>query len=252
MSNQPGFVALFFLLLFSSGALAEWNFAPKAQINYRVPPRTYARVEHGDLVVFVEQQLQNEDPVLAKRALARLEAKRTEAIGSLPAATQAALRKIPFYLMYGPKAAGGGRANGLRYFPEASPERNNWEDPNWKNVIVVHSAENYVRITDFWALKALAHELAHAYHLQHWPPNLPELVQAWKNAVNRGLYRNVVDENGKTHEEAYPRVNALEYFAELSAMTFVGCNYFPHNRAELEAYDPEGARLVRKLWGLAN
>jgi hypothetical protein len=40
--------------------------------------------------------------------------------------------------------------------------------------------------------------------------------------------------------EAYATVNQLEYFAELSSMYFVGCNYQPSNRRELMLYDPTG------------
>jgi hypothetical protein len=152
--------------------------------------------------------------------------------------------------MYGPKARGGGMKDGLQYFPEAAPDHHPEADPNWRNAIAVHCADNYARITDFWALKALVHEYAHAHHLIHWGPRQPEILSAWQNAMDRGLYRGVVDEKGKRHELAYAGVNQLEYFAELTCMYFIGCNYPPRSRAELERYDPVGAKMVRTMWGL--
>jgi len=46
----------------------------------------------------------------------------------------------------------------------------------------------------------------------------------------------------------YAAQNQLEYFAELSAMYFVGCNYPPANRSELKAYDPAGYDMIERYW----
>jgi hypothetical protein len=241
--------AFLLIALLSIGVRAEWNFGPKEQIDYRAPKRNYEKTTRGNAVVFLERELLNKDPALAQKALNRAMENRMAAIAFFPQPVRAELEEIPLYVMYGPKATGGGRANGARYFPKTAPDSHVWVDPDWRSVIVIHSAENYVKITDFWATKALVHELSHAHHLLHWPADQKEIVEAWQNAKNRGLYRNVTDEKGQFHEEAYPRVNALEYFAELSTMYFFGCNYAPHSRTELEAYDPWGARTVSKFWG---
>ena len=47
---------------------------------------------------------------------------------------------------------------------------------------------------------------------------------------------------------AYATVNQLEYFAEVSAMYFVGGNYFPYDRDGLRVYDPKGVAMVELLW----
>ncbi len=235
-----------------------WAFADapsrpgKELIDYRNPPRAYERVAQGDFVVFVERELFTGAPDMARRAMARLEENRRTALSSVPARFQSELRDIPLYLMYGPRARGGGESNGLQYFPSAAPDFYPNADLRWRNAVVIHSADNYARITDFWALKALAHEYAHAHHLIHWRPNQPEILSAWQNAMAHGLYRDSVDEKGIRHELAYAGVNQLEYFAELSSMTFVGGNYYPHSRAELERYDPVGAEMIRTMWGVGN
>ncbi len=65
----------------------------------------------------------------------------------------------------------------------------------------------------------------------------------------RGLYRHIRDRNGKVIPAAYALQNQLEYFAEVSAIHFVGGNYFPFDRAGLADYDATGEQLVRQLWG---
>jgi dipeptidyl-peptidase-4 len=116
--------------------------------------------------------------------------------------------------------------------------------------VVIYSAANYARISDFWALKVLVHEFAHAQQLEHWPENQPDIVQAFEHAAVQGLYKGVKDDKGKVLDKAYAAVNQLEYFAELSCMYFVGCNYQPFDRKELEKYDPDGYAMVETMWGV--
>ncbi len=166
----------------------------------------------------------------------------------LPEPSRARLRKVPIYLLYGPKAKGGGRDNGLEYFQKDAPKHHRLLDPRWSDCVVIYCAENYLRISEFWALKALVHEFAHAYHLEQWSEDQPDILRAWDNAMKNGLYRNVKDEEGKSIEKAYALVNQLEYFAELSCMYFSGCNYQPFDRKELKTYDPRGYAMILKMW----
>jgi hypothetical protein len=225
---------------------------PPAQkpVDYHTPARTYQAVRVGSLTVSVEKQLLTEAPETARRALARLERKVAEALEALPARSRGELRSIPLFLMYGPEARGGGRDNGLEYFQKDAPDHDRRLDPRWGHAVVVYCAENYAQISEFWALKAVVHEFAHAHQLMHWPEDQPEIVRAWEGASRRRLYQNVKDAEGRTLARGYAAVNQLEYFAELSCMYFVGCDYHPFNRSGLEAYDPEGFRLVRTFWNL--
>lgn len=151
--------------------------------------------------------------------------------------------------MYGPKAHGGGKSNGLEYFQKTAPQYHPELDSRWGDAIVVYSAPNYTRISDLWAQKALMHELAHAYQLEQWPEHQPDIQQAWENARDSGLYHNVKDvETGKSIPNAYALVNQLEYFAEVTCMYFARCNYQPSDREQLKAYDPVGYAMIRKLW----
>jgi hypothetical protein len=116
--------------------------------------------------------------------------------------------------------------------------------------IVIFNADNYARLSEFWALKALVHEFGHAQHLEHWREDRADIFDNWQSAMARGLYQVVRDEDKGTHNPNYAAQNHLEYFAELTAMYFVGANYFPKDRAGLKAYDPAGFALIETLWGL--
>ena len=180
--------------------------------------------------------------------MARLVASREEALQRLPPASRDELRAIPFFLMYGSQAHGGGRDNGMFYSPSDAPLKRPLLDARWGNVIVIRSANNYASISQFWSIKSLIHELAHAHHLLHRAKNDPELAETWQKAVREGLYRHVIDDTGRNIDTAYAAVNPLEYFAELSAMYFYGCNYPPRSRSELLQYDPRGAALIERWW----
>ena len=225
---------------------------PPAQkpVNYALPPREYKTIHAGVWTIQVEKQLITEDHDLANKALARLKKKLTEALKALPPSSHARLKKLPIYLLYGQKSAGGGRDNGLEYYQKSAPDYDKQLDPHWRSCIVIYSAENYVQISDLWALKAVVHELAHAHQLEQWPEDQSDIYQAWKHATQFGLYHGVRDNQGKTMEKAYAAVNSLEYFAELSCMYFARCNYQPFEREELKTYDPVGYAMIEKMWGL--
>ncbi len=225
-----------------------------AALDFRQPERTYESAKlvdakYGDVTVSVEKQLKADAPAVSKRALARLKAMRAKALAAVPKPARERLAKVPFFVMYGPKARNGGKNNGLEYFQKDAPEHHPELDPRWADAIVVYCAQNYVEITDLWALKALFHEFAHAYQLEQWPEKQPDILAAWEHARDNKLYLNVRDvETGKRLPSAYALGNQLEFFAELSCMYFVKCNYEPSNQRQLKAYDPVGFAMIQKMW----
>ncbi|WP_226647337.1 hypothetical protein [Microbulbifer variabilis] len=64
------------------------------------------------------------------------------------------------------------------------------------------------------------------------------------------LYLAQEDVKGKILKPAYASKNEKEYFSELSAIYFVGGNYYPFNRSDLKIYDPTGCSMVERVWGL--
>ena len=141
------------------------------------------------------------------------------------------------------------RTTGSSISRKIAPDFHTELDPHWKDVIVIYCAQNYLDISDLWALKALFHEFAHAYQLQQWPEKQPDIMKAWEHARKQHLYQNVLDrETRKTLPSAYALTNQLEFFAELSCMYFVKCNYEPANREQLKEYDSVGYAMIRKMW----
>ena len=245
--NRIASHALFSLQL--SAALAVIAFCmPLAvgQIDFRTPQREYISSVGNNILV--ERQLLTEDPQIAEQAVARLQEKITLALSILPQHSRPVLEKIPFYVMCGPAAHGGGLGSGLEYFQRTAPEYRAHLDLNWSSCVVVYSGANYTQLSDFWALKAVVHELAHAWQLEQWPEQQPDILAAWQNSVQLSLHRNVRGDTGSVLEASYASTNQLEYFAELSCMYFVGCDYEPFNRDELKTYDPLGYAMIERMW----
>ena len=142
---------------------------PQEPADYRSPPRAYERHAAQGWTVWVEQELAERAPTLCARALDRLDRKLGELLAVLPPASHTKLRELPVYLMYGRKATAGGRTNGAEYYQRGAPRHFKHLDPRWEQCVVVYSAENYVWLSEFWSLKVLVHEFAHAWQLEQWP-----------------------------------------------------------------------------------
>jgi hypothetical protein len=217
-------------------------------VDFNHPPRTYVEHSAQGWRVFIEKELEDRDPELMLNVLSRLDKKLGEMAAALPGTALPDLRKVNLFVMYGPKASGGGRKSGLEFFRASSPKFNGWLDPRMASSIVVFDAANYVALSDLWALKSILHEFGHAQHLEHWPEKRFDMYDAWDHAMKSGLYQTVRDEDKGKPIVNYAAQNHLEYFAELTTMYFARANYFPYDRAGLKAYDPQGYALIEKLW----
>lgn len=231
-------------------ATPGWGAGTPPSVDFNHPPRPYVRTNAQGWNVWVEQELVRDHPALAGRALRRLDQKLAQLRTILPPSTQPRLLQLRLFLMLGEKAKAGGRNNGAEYFQKTAPLHQPSLDPRMASSIVIYSAENYVWLSDFWARKVLFHELAHAWHLEQWPEDQPDILKTYQAAMTAKRYRRVPDDEGRILEQGYAATNQLEYFAELSCMYFVGCHYFPFDRAQLRQYDPAGHALVTRMWGL--
>jgi hypothetical protein len=222
----------------------------ESRVNFRTPERQYQRAEAGDLNIYLEQGLANAGKGVGDKALAKLIRNLHEVFAALPERPASELRRIRFYLMWGVEAPNGGRGSGMAYIRRGEPQNYPHLDSRWNDVIVIYSATNLLYLDSIWTKKALMHELAHAWHISHWADKYEPIYIAYVSAKVGGLYRNVRDRKGKLIPEAYAVHNQLEYFAELSAMYFVGGNYYPFDREGVTDYDKVGERMLRRLWGL--
>ena len=222
---------------------------PAFDLNH--PPRKYSERVLAGWNVFVEKQLIDEDPATAQQAIAKLEAKLGEVAQALPSPAVKSLQGVKIFLLYGPKATGGGRSSSFQYFRPGAPKYSPNLDERMSNSVLIFSAYNYNYLDSLWSVKGLVHELAHAWHFLHWKEKEPGIYDAWFAAMKAGLYKSDVAADAKNIKTLrYAAQNQLEYFAELSAMYFVGCNYPPANRSELKAYDPVGYDMIERYWGI--
>jgi len=246
------FRVLGLLAVLWAGGLAAARGASAAQqpVDFNHPPREYVATNAQGWTVLVEKELIQDHPDLAGPALRRLDGKLAQLRTVLPPQTQPVLLRLKLFLMLGEKSKRGGRNNGAEYFQKTAPTHYAHLDPRMASSVVIYSAENYMWLSDFWARKVLFHELAHAWHLEQWPEAQPDILRTYRAAKAAHLYARVIGDDGRLLEQGYAATNQLEYFAELSCMYFVGCHYYPFNRAQLREYDPDGAALIRRMWSL--
>ncbi len=224
---------------------------PAFDLNH--PPRKYTERVLSGWNVFVEQQLIDEDPAAAQLAISKLATKLAEVAQALPAPAVKSLQEVKVFLLYGPKATGGGRSSSFQYFRPGAPKYSPYLDERMSNSVLIFSAYNYNYLDALWSVKGLVHELAHAWHLLHWKEKEPGIYDAWAAALKAGLYKSDVAADAKNIKTLrYAAQNQLEYFAELSAIYFVGCNYPPANQSELKAYDRAGFDMIERYWGVGH
>lgn len=221
------------------------------RVNFAMPARKYGEIVCGQWKMSIEQSLLEKDPAMADKASKRLAANLDRILELLPAHSHGAIKATKLFIMHGQEAPHGGRDSGLEYFADKQPDLVRSLDPGWNHAMVIYSARNYTVLSDFWAIKAPLHEMAHSYHASEWPQDQPDIDGAWRNAVAKNRYRQVRDtESGAMEDAAYAITNGPEYFAELSTCYFFRINYRPEDRAGLRTYDPEGYEMIRKLWGV--
>lgn len=175
----------------------------------------------------------------AKAALATIMRMLDEVEAVLPAAALVQVRETPIFLLdhSGP---------GGMYHP----------DPGWlvahertvemTRGIEVSDAAMFIETARVQPASIL-HELAHAYFFRLPDADRAVTEATYRDAMANGRYLAVMRHDGST-VDAYARTNAAEYFAELTEAYFSRNDFFPFVRTELAAYDPEGERLIARMW----
>lgn len=242
MARRLIFLAALWIASLSARAEAD-------PVNFDAPQRTL-RACPGAATVFYEMEPGDDKARLSAQACGKFIDALGQVTQQLPANARPFFEGVRFFLMLGEKSALGGHRSGMRFVRRGEPREANGYDPRWANGIVVYSTTNLMFLSELWTRKAILHEMAHAWHIGHWPEKHPPILSAWQQAMERGLYREVQDVNGKLIPKAYATTNQLEYFAELSAAWFVGIDHFPYDRAGLQRYDPVGAAMVEAMWSL--
>ena len=219
----------------------------KHKVNYRAPYREYINIQ-GNWEIYIESSLRDGNYKLYKSSLRKLEKVLNEVFSILPASAAIKLSSLKFFLLWGEKSPPGGRKSGMSYIRKDESDNYYYLDKRWEHSIVIYSAENLIYLNDLWSKKAVMHELSHTWHILNWPEKHPPIYDSWRNARDSGLYLNMRKLKGGIIKSANSRKNQLEYFAEFSAIYFVGGNYHPFDREGLKNYDPSGYKMIESLW----
>ena len=156
-----------------------------------------------------------------------------------------ALRKVPLWLNPGYP----GIRERAEYHPGAEWLRDNGRDP-----LMVKSVEfsNLAKLPleNVRMPYVILHELAHAYHDRVLGFDRPDIIAAYKAAKERGNYAKVKRWNGRRYlmDEAYAITNHKEYFAETTEAYFGRNDFYPFNRTELKAHDPQMFDVLKAIW----
>ncbi|WP_444932722.1 hypothetical protein [Microbulbifer sp. JTAC008] len=219
------------------------------RVNYRYPERKYEE-RSGAYSIFIESPQTAKDEQKLSRALDRLSSTLEQIFNKIPVSSHNYLKDTDFYIMLGPESEFGGEKSGLRYFPKNGDSTLLLGDRRWSHAVVIYNVDNFLWLPDLWVNKSIMHELAHAWHYEDWPTNYRLLKDAWVLSRQSSLYLAQEDVKGRILEPAYASKNEKEYFSELSAIYFVGGNYYPFNRTDLKKYDPKGYAMIERIWGL--
>lgn len=191
--------------------------------------------------VYVSAALISRNEGLARGALDLLSQRLVEVVQVVPALRLPELRRVAFWI--GNRTDGAGlhyHSGGSRYPRDAG------EPEAQVGGIGIRDPHHFINIR-FSQPSVILHELAHAYHDQVLGYDDPTLLNAFRAAQERGLYRDVKRNDG-TIGRAYALTNHHEYFAELSEAYFGTNDFYPFRRDDLRAYDPPGFQALRSLW----
>jgi len=216
-----------------------WANDTPPRVDFHTVQRDYSLLP-GFSQVFVETSLLQGDRALAEQSSRKLSALLPVAFAALPPHAQRELRSLRVFLLWGDASPHGGLRSGMRYVRRGEPNARNGHDRRWEHAIVIYSAKNLMYLDDLWSKKALVHEMAHAWHVTHWPDHHAPIHQAWTNAVRSGLYTDVIDHKNRVIASAYALKNPLEYFAELSAARFCRHQLPPVRQRRSGAIRPNG------------
>ena len=201
----------------------------------------YAPNPIGAWRVCVSLELQGEEPELSAQVLERLEEDLVFIAGFLEASITERLQEVQIWIE---REIPG--TPGAVYHPSANWLVNNGYPAYWAEGVQLANAENYLSWTDIQPA-IVFHELSHAWHHQVLGYNQGEIKAAYEAAMAAEIYAEVAYAGGGTLE-AYATQNHIEYFAELSEAYFWTNDFYPFNKAELEAFDPQGYAAVEEAW----
>lgn len=211
-------------------------------------PKAWKKTDVEGWQLYISNGFKRDAQLSVKRARELLKRQLREVKAVVPAAAVKKLQQVSLY--FSPEYPGiPPRAE---YHPGAGWLRDNGRDPvmakgiEFTNIAIFEAETR--RMPNF-----ALHELAHAFHDQVHGFNNPKIEEAYERAKASGKYDRVQrqdSEGNLSWDKAYAITNSSEYFAETSEAFFSRNDFFPFQREELKAHDPQMDQLLEKLWNL--
>lgn len=208
------------------------------------PTSSYHRYQIQGWTVLFSDELVSQHHFVAGQVAILLQNRLGAVSQLLPGPALRALRKVRIWIEWNDPTNAGGA-----YHPDPA-----WLIEHGLNPEMAHSVEftNATQLLD-WSQRSqpmmVLHELAHAYHDQVLGFQHPEIEQLYAQALASGKYEKVTYNSGPPRR-AYAMNNPQEYFAESSEAYFGINDFYPFRRTELQAFDPDMAALLARLWHL--
>jgi len=202
-------------------------------------PSYYLTTIQGWQIHVDKALVDNKDPRLGF-VLQFLEDKLYEAAHVLPRQYLPALKKVPIWLSEN-------TGEDVEYYFYKSRILRGGFNPVKYDGIEIHNIGSFIELIKV-VPSVMIHELAHAYHKIKYRDIDKSIMRAYKNAQSDHLYKKPETRRHFKARGVYASQSPYEYFADLSVMYFSENDYYPHNRSELEKFDPTGFAMVEKAW----
>ena len=232
-------VALLFALACLLGADASAEEKPEPA---KPASRTVRTIE-GWTVRVDDRLLRPPHEALGNRALKLLEAKLADITYVMPADRLAKLQAVTIVL-----DLTHGKLHSMQYHPSAAWLVANGYSRDLEKCVHIPVAAQFPTARNIneqpWVV---LHELAHAYHDQVLGFDEPRIRQAYERFKKSGHGDATLLYNGRRVRH-YALTDHKEFFAEMTEAYFGMNDFFPFNRAELIAAEPEIYELLRTIW----
>ena len=137
----------------------------------------------------------------------------------------------------------------MQYHPSVGWLKSHGHDPRLEKKVHITRAESLLSRHQLVKHPAvILHELAHAYHDQYLSFDNPAIIEAYREAMKKGIYDEVLLYTGRRVRH-YAATDHKEYFAEGTEAYFYRNDFYPFVRAELNEHDPKLHDLLVEIWG---
>ena len=199
-----------------------------------------ARNAHG-WTVYIQKRLLREKRDAGARAYEIVADQLSQLTRAIPAQQLKQLQRVPIWIC--------DRSDGpIHYHPQREWLIKNGYNPDKAKAVDISQVNNIIR-SEHTQPSVMLHELAHAYHDQVLGFDHPDVIAAYKQALQSGTYDSVLGIRGKQVRH-YALTNEKEYFAECTEAFFATNDFYPFVRAELQQFDPKIYQTLVKVWGI--